>query len=152
MSDKPRLDIDITLSNTAHKWPAHIMHSSSPVKGWGPQPEELDIQRDEFDLDVKFDEVIGDQPGKVPFLGASGPFGITCSNTCGVLSGCAQSGCGGITCTCTCGASCGVTGGSTCGLTCGSTCGITCGDSCGGTCNGSCNDCGDDGWGDGDGD
>ena len=137
MSNDARFDINITLRDLSGQWPGHLM--GNPYAGNEFPNDELS-GHDEFDLDVRYGETMGDPPVQEPLLGLSGPFGITCSNTCGVLtgcntgcnstcantcgvlSGCAQSGCGGITCTCTCGASCGATCGNTCGLSCGGGC------------------------------
>lgn len=131
MSDKS-FDIDIKLSDPAPQWPAPLIQGpyfgreEVPSSGTGGAPP-----YDEFDIDIRFSEIIvGDPPTKGPFLGLSGPFGWTCSNTCGVGSGCANSGCGGITCTCT----------------------VGCTNGCTGTCV-SCEPCGggvDGGWGDDD--
>jgi hypothetical protein len=137
MSDPASFDINITLSDVAQGWQPHLMQSS-----WSAT-EDIS-QHDEFDLDVKYDEIVGDPPTKGPLLGLSGPFGITCSNTCGIASGCAGSGCGGITCgnSCNvfsgCASACGTCGQNTCAGTCAQTACGTCGDTCGGTCDDDC--------------
>jgi hypothetical protein len=110
MSETAGFDINITLSDAAQGWQPHLMPSS--FSGVQEIP-----QHDEFDLDIRYDEIVGDPPAQGPMLGLSGPFGITCSNSCGVFSGCANSGCGGITCTCQPSGIC-----PTANLTCANTC------------------------------
>jgi hypothetical protein len=105
MAPPEGFDIDITLSDT---FPPSLL--ADPTFGALP-PQ--DLPRDEFDLDIKYSGVIGDEPVPGPFLGASGPFGITCSPTCGVLSGCPSGG-GGACCPTaspTCSHTCGVLSG-----------------------------------------
>jgi hypothetical protein len=99
-------DIDITLSDAMPPGllVAPAFDALRPAR---------DIPRDAFDLDIKYSEVIGDQPAQGPLLGVSGPFGITCGHTCGVLSGCPSGG-GGACCPTaapTCSHTCGVLSG-----------------------------------------
>src|SRR5579871_6670741 len=126
MSDAASFDINITMSDAAPGWQphptpghqAHEAHGAHSVPCACSAPSEVP-STDDFDLDIRYGDILGDPPVKSDPL-VAGFLSITCSNTCGVTSGCAGSGCGGVTC----GNSCNLFSG--CATHCGS-CGASCG-------------------------
>jgi hypothetical protein len=146
VSDQGKFDINITLSDAALGSAAFPTEASlQPSVGTG--------ESDEFDLDCKYLDSSGTQPGQAWTLAddpgnevmavGSNFFGITCSQTCAIVVG------GGNTCAVTCPQTCQVI--ATCSQTCavvvggGNTCAATCPQGCNvtNTCGGNtCLTCG----------